>query len=191
MAQALNLRGTNGTGKTFVAREVIKRSSATPLDFQKPGKPLTYTGKIFGKDIVIFGSYETACGGCDTIPSVQIVAELLDKFMPKPDLLVFYEGLMISHMIGTVGAMAKKYNDDHYMAFLDTPLETCINRVVARRVAAGNPKKFDPNVTLIKDYRAVQLARANAEKQGFNVLNIRHKSAVSDVLYYLKYLAEA
>lgn len=190
MAQAFNLRGTNGTGKTFVAREILKRSGAQVHQRTERGKPLCYMGELFGKPIVIFGSYETACGGCDTIPSVHIVAQMLQDFMPEPDLLVFYEGLMISHMIGTVGAVAKEFNDDHYMGFLDTPLETCISRVVARRVAAGNSKKFDPNTTLIKDYRAVSLAKANAEKQGFNVLTIRHNRAVKDVLYYLQYLAD-
>lgn len=182
MIKAFNLRGTNGSGKTFVARALLRESNAKPVEFARPGKPLYYQGMLFGVPLVIFGSYETQCGGCDTIDSVKKVADLLDMaFKSKDHGIVFYEGLMISHMIGTVGAKVKEYNNRHIMGFLDTPLEKCIERVKARRLERGNTLPFDPNRTLVGDYRAVQGARRNAIAQGFNVVNINHMAAVEEV----------
>ena len=152
-------------------------------------KILTYKGTLYDQDLIIFGSYATNCGGCDTIPSVHIVAELLRKYMERPDTLIFYEGLMISHMIGTVGEAAKPYGIRHMMGFLDTPLPVCIARVEQRRLEQGNTKPFDPNRTLVKDYKAVKRAYENADAQGFYTFPIRFEHAVVDTLSMLRRLA--
>jgi hypothetical protein len=187
--KAFNLRGTNGSGKTYVARALLAASKAKPKIFVKPGKPLLYQGVLFERPFIVFGSYETQCGGCDTIPSVKLVADLLKThMMVAEEGTIFYEGLMISHMIGTVGAAAKMFNDNHVMGFLDTPLETCIERVKARRLEKGNTIPFDPNKTLVGDYRAVQGAKRNAITQGFNVRTIDHTCAVEDVMHELERL---
>lgn len=188
MNKAFNLRGTNGSGKTFVARQLIAQSSAKPVDWAGK-KPILYLGSIYGHRIYFLGSYEANCGGCDTIPSVHIVADMLKDIMDAPgEGIVFYEGLMISHMIGTVGAAVKPYGDRHIMAFLDTPLHVCIARVVKRRMARGNDKPFDPNRTLVKDHAAVKKARFNAMKQGFKVIDIDYKLAVEEVSFALRQL---
>ena len=190
MGRAFNLRGTNGAGKTHVARHLLQCSMAKP--HTKRGKKIaTYKGDLYGQDFIIFGSYETNCGGCDTIPSVHIVAEMLDKYLALPNTLIFYEGLMISHMIGTVGATVKMHPKWlHTMGFLDTPLETCIARVQQRRLDQGNTKPFDPERTLVKDYKAVRRARENAIDQDFHVVDVRHDHAVVDVLTYLRKLSD-
>lgn len=180
--KAFNLRGTNGSGKTHVARLLIRMSGATPVDLVAK-KPLMYRGQMFDKPFFVLGSYATQCGGCDTIPSVSIVANLLtDLRNSNVDGLVFYEGLMISHMIGTVGNTVKDWGTDHVMGFLDTPVETCIARVKARRLEKGNFKPFDPNKTLVKDYAAVKAARRNAIAAGFVVEDIDHKDAMQNVV---------
>lgn len=188
MNKALNLRGTNGSGKTFVARQLIGQSSAKPTRWEGK-KPIMYHGILYGCPIAFLGSYETACGGCDTIPSVHIVAAMLKEILDAHgEGIVFYEGLMISHMIGTVGAAVKPYGPRHVMAFLDTPLHVCISRVVKRRIQRGNEKPFDPNRTLVKDYKAVQGARLNAARQGFTVIDIDYKLAVEEVLFAIRKL---
>ena len=188
--KAFNLRGTNGSGKTYVARKLIELSGAKPdKEFCHPKmkKPFIYQGVMFDKPFFILGSYETQCGGCDTIPSVAIVAELLGKLRDRRG-IVFYEGLMISHMIGTVGNAVRDWGTDHIMGFLNTPLETCIARVRARRLEKGNDKPFDPTKTLVGDYKAVQGAKKNAIAQGFVVKVVDHTCAVDDVLHMLEVL---
>lgn len=189
MPKALNLRGTNGSGKTFVAKALISMFQATPCEISERGKIRSYMGKLHSHEpdghhehpIVFFGSYEAQCGGCDTIPSVGIVAEMLRSYMRDPSMkngIVFYEGLMISHMIGTVGAAAKEFNDDHVMAFLDTPLDVCVARVRARRVARGaDGVNFDPR-NIVADWPRVRAARQNAINQGFKVVDVPHETAV-------------
>ena len=188
--KAFNLRGTNGSGKTWVARQLLQMSNATNdkfLSHAKSKRPLAYRGSLMDKPFVLLGSYEIGCGGCDTIPSVHIVADMLTGLRESgEDGLVFYEGLMISHMIGTVGAAVKGWGDDHVMGFLDTPMDVCIQRVRDRRLAKGNTKPFDPEKTLIKDYGSVRAARKNAIAADFTVVDIDHSDALNDVLHHLK-----
>lgn len=191
MPRALNLRGTNGSGKTFVARALIKEIAAQPLEYSDRGKIRAYMGYLRHRPtqpIVVFGSYETQCGGCDTIPSVSIVADMLRSYMKDPKIqrgLVFYEGLMISHMIGTVGAAAKEFNDNHVMAFLDTPLHVCVARVRARREERGaDGAGFDPK-NIVADHPRVIQARKNAIAQGFTVVDVPHENAVNFTLGYI------
>jgi len=185
--KVLNLRGTNGSGKTYVARKLIEECKAVPYDFNERGKPLVYKGFFNSIPIYFFGSYEANCGGCDTIPSVKIVADLLLKYHENNFGLLFYEGLMISHMIGTVGKAAKEINDDHVMAFLDTPLDVCIERVKLRRKERGDLRPFDPK-NVVADYPRVQAARKNALAQGYRVIDIFHWNALDEVKNELRRL---
>lgn len=197
MVKAFNLRGTNGSGKTYVARELLKAIGAEPVERNERGKVRAYLGKMHSHEpyghyehpVVVFGSYETQCGGCDTIPSVRIVADMLRHYMRQPQMnrgLVFYEGLMISHMIGTVGEAAREFKNDHVMAFLDTPLEVCISRVRARRVERGvDGAGFNPH-NIIADHPRVIGARRNAIAQGFTVLDVPHENAVGFTLGYIR-----
>lgn len=176
-AKAFNLRGTNGSGKTHVARALLAEMNAEPCEYF--GRKIrSYIGTWEQWRVVVFGSYETQCGGCDTIPSVKIVAEMLQDYMSRPGVdLVFYEGLMISHMIGTVGAVAKTFGNRHAMGFLNTPLGVCIDRVRARRVERGaDGAGFDPR-NIIADHPRVLGARRNAIAQGFKVCDVEYSAA--------------
>jgi hypothetical protein len=185
---AFNLRGTNGSGKTYVAKHLLRWCRAKPTRWNGK-KPLIYHGTFEERPIAFLGSYVTSCGGCDTIPSVKMVAELLQEIMENHgEGIVFYEGLMISHMIGTVGLAVRPYGPRHTMAFLDTPLDICIQRVRERRIANGNDKPFDPNRTLIKDYCAVQRAKENAVFQGFQVATIDHTKAIEQSMAEIRKL---
>lgn len=196
MTKALNLRGTNGSGKTFVARALLAAIEGKALELTERGKVRSYMGHMLDsygilKTVVVYGSYEANCGGCDTIPSVNIVADMIHRDMKDPRIdLVFYEGLMISHMIGTVGAAAKCYNDNHTMVFLDTPLEVCIERVNNRRKNQGNTKEFDPR-NIVADHPRVIAARRNALAQGFKVVDVAYQTAVQSTLEICRDLISA
>jgi hypothetical protein len=176
------LRGTNGSGKTRVARYLLEESKAKPI-LHLGRKVRAYKGELDGYPLFILGSYETACGGCDTIPSVQEVADLLRLFMTNSNELtcfdvseepgiVFFEGLMISHMLGTVGACQGKLGKDkNILAFLDTPLDKCIEHVMTRRMLRKDERAFDPK-NVIKDHPRVHQSRLNAQKGGFKTVTV-------------------
>lgn len=197
MKYSYNLRGTNGSGKTRVARALLEESKAKPILYL--GKKVrAYQGSLDDNTIIILGSYETACGGCDTIDSVAEVAELLHHSMtgwgkvpghytrkpyedtePDKSCVVFFEGLMISHMLGTVGAMqAKLGKDRNILAFLDTPLEKCIEHVMTRRMLRKDDRPFDPK-NVIKDHPRVQQCRKNAEDQGYQVVGVPWQDSIT------------
>lgn len=189
---AFNPRGTSGSGKTTIAKAVLVTANAEP--FQSNGKHIImYRGELFKVPLYLLGSYASACGGCDTIPSVHIVAGLLKELMDDPaPKMVVYEGLMISHMLGTVGAAVKPYGERHVMGFLDTPLETCLLRIQRRRDARGTTKLFDPTNT-IKDYGAVLNCRRNAIRDGFRVVDLNHQDSINEsfkVLHELSRIAD-
>jgi hypothetical protein len=72
-------------------------------------------------------------------------------------------------------------------AFLDTPWEVCLQRVLARRAAAGNDKPFDPEKTMRYAYkqchRSAQLLTAAG---GYDVRWLDHTNAVGEVVGWLR-----
>lgn len=176
------LRGTNGSGKTHVARYLLEESKAKPILYLGR-KVRAYKGELDGYPLFVLGSYETQCGGCDTISSVQEVADLLRLFMTNDNDLkvytpsdepgiVFFEGLMISHMLGTVGGyQAKLGKNRNVLAFLDTPLDKCIEHVMTRRMLRKDERPFDPK-NVIKDHPRVHQSKDNARKQGFMTVDV-------------------
>jgi hypothetical protein len=194
-----NLRGTNGSGKTRVARYLLEVSGAKPILF-KGNKVRVYKGELYGTPIFVLGSYTAACGGCDTINNVSEVAELLHLMMTnnndqldfhistEPG-IVFFEGLMISHMLGTVGKMQANLGvSKNILAFLDTPLNKCIEHVVARRLARGDQRPFEPR-NVIVDHPRVLSCRTNAINQGYTVVDVPWKTSINTVLEDLEILA--
>jgi ABC-type dipeptide/oligopeptide/nickel transport system ATPase component len=190
---AFNPRGTSGSGKTTIVRAIMAEAKAEPYRFSEK-KPLIYRGELLWTPLYVLGSYASTCGGCDTIDSVHKVAAMLQELMGDPEpKIVVYEGLMISHMIGTVGLVAKLYGDRHVMGFLDTPLSVCLERVQQRRDARGTTKPFNPTNT-IKDHASVQRCRNNAVRDKFRVVDIKHTDSVTQsfgVLYDLSKIANA
>lgn len=177
-----NLRGTSGTGKTTVARHLLQESGAKPISYQRSGKPLLYQGQYLGLPMFFLGSYETTCGGCDTIQSVRIVATALRSFFAESEQgILFFEGLMISHMLGTVGqAQIDTGLHRNVLAYLTTPLDICLARVEQRRRDAGNTRPFNPSNT-IKDHERVRNNMKRAVAHKYFVTEVRWEDAIREV----------
>jgi adenylylsulfate kinase-like enzyme len=181
MSYSYQIRGTNGTGKTTIVRKLLQEFHCLPHE-HSGRKVRVYRGDALETPVYILGSYETDCGGCDTIPSVQEVADLLRKYMAEPGSLTIFEGLMISHMLGTVGAAQEQIGKDRcVLAYLDTPLEVCIERVVDRRLARGDLRSFNPR-NVITDHGRVWQNKLRADKLGYRTKVISHKDAYNEVL---------
>jgi shikimate kinase len=190
-----NLRGTNGTGKSTVAHAILKKAGAEPLEFwpntRKP-KPMAYAGRWNGVPIAILGSYETVCGGMDTITDINDARDLIVRYGNNQDFpIVFYEGLFISHCMGTVAAALNEANLKQrlVMGYLDTPLEECLRRVHARRAERGNTKPFKEQ-NVIDDYQRVDWNRAKATREGWNTYWVDHTNAQKEVEAWLNAAAK-
>lgn len=185
-----NLRGTNGTGKSTVAHSIISKSKAVPLELwprtRRP-KPKAYGGTWKGVPIAILGSYETVCGGMDTITDINDARDLIIRYASDDNFpIVFYEGLFISHCMGTVAKALDEegFKDRLIMGYLDTPLEECLRRVHARRAERGNTKPFKEQ-NVIDDFQRVDWNRAKATREGWNTYWVDHLRAVDNVESWL------
>jgi predicted kinase len=161
----IKIHGCSGSGKSTAVRSLMT----------KPMPIIGMNGKIeavrLDGDIFALGSYENACGGVDTIDSADTVMKLIDKYAVLGD--VVFEGLLQSTYYGKLGEHSKKYGDDYIYAFLDTPIELCLERVVARRAASGRNNKFNPKLTEDK-HKTIDAIRRKLEGGSHRVVVLKH-----------------
>jgi predicted kinase len=139
----ITLRGTSGTGKTTLVRKIKEqyhRKEAHYVDGRK--QPIRYTLRHEnGRSLSVLGSYETTCGGCDTIKTLDQMFELArESHYLGHDVLM--EGLLLSPEKWRTVALHTNGLPVLALA-LDIPLEVCLDRVNARRkerVEAHNAK---------------------------------------------------
>jgi hypothetical protein len=133
---------------------------------------LSSAGRVMGYKIeaglaapvFLLGSYRNVCGGCDGIPTQQDIAERILKAHTLGHVL--YEGALVSAS-GLGGAVTQAIHPtgcDVY-AFLTTPQDLCVERVIGRRAAAGNEKEFDPK-NLVAKFESVWACYKNLKAEG-------------------------
>ena len=78
----VNVRGTSGSGKTTVSREIM-HSYPQRTQFREPGRkaPIFYGLETRDADrtLDLIGGYETQCGGCDSIHTLDEVFHLVEN----------------------------------------------------------------------------------------------------------------
>jgi energy-coupling factor transporter ATP-binding protein EcfA2 len=145
MPGIVKLHGTSGSGKTTVARVLL--SMGLPETILEGRKPVAYKVTVPNLRLPLFilGPYTATCGGLDGISDSAKHIELLQQYAEEGH--VFYEGLLGSEYYGKIGVFSERYGDRHLFMFLSTPIETCIERVKARRLKAGNTKPLNEENT--------------------------------------------
>lgn len=168
----IQVHGTSGSGKTTLMRWVIEHFQGVPggtslhevyhkWTEKKTGKAkersfLLGTGFIpvgeapQWRPHFICGSYSAVCGGLDSLSAPGIA----DSFYPKLKGLadegydILMEGLIQMSTGRAIDLVQCGYDVD--AIFLDTPLETCIERINQRRAAAGKGPLENLENTTIK-----------------------------------------
>ena len=148
----INVRGTSGSGKSTLVRRVMER-----FNYKKPVKvdgrkqPYYYELTMLPFDprpLFVLGHYETACGGVDTLKSMDEIDALVRKLQPLGNVL--YEGLLISSEYQRVTKLGRDFPGRVHVVMLETPLEKCVEQINQRRVARGNEKPVNPKNTISK-----------------------------------------
>jgi hypothetical protein len=140
----INPRGTSGSGKTTIIRGIMEKATKKVALGDNPRKPEGYVLDLPGKHTTfVLGSYENTCGGCDTIKTQDEIVERVIRYAVGPEFAipsaptnVLFEGLLMSHTFARYAALDRLLNTKgvHCIwAFLDTPLEVCLERVNQRR----------------------------------------------------------
>lgn len=146
----LQVRGTSGSGKSYVVREFMRGFKWKPLVLKGKRKPLLY---FLQEDVrvQVFGHYETECGGGDLIGSTPEIVAVLEEYNPSVGIV---EGLLLSEdVIHTVEM------DNPICLFLTTPLERCLEQVQRRQEGRviKNPDRVVEK--LHKRYHAIERVR--------------------------------
>ena len=130
MPKIVQIRGTSGSGKTYTARQIMTRLGVEREERNRENQIVWYD---LNQGVTLIGKYETACGGCDTIKTQdEIVDRVLTNYSRGRH--VVFEGLLISQIYDRYAALAKNMGPQTYaFAYLDTPLDKCIEQVNARR----------------------------------------------------------
>lgn len=180
----INLRGTNGSGKGWLATRLVpptpegKFQIAEHAYVTKAGarrtKPIwAYRDKPSG--LILIGRYDTACGGCDGLPDVRTAYRAALTASQMPDVRgVVLEGLMISGIYQSVvdelgrAAAAQPRPARLIWAYLSTPLDTCIARV---RLRSARSPEWDPS-NIVSKHRAVVRTRERALAAGHPVVDV-------------------
>lgn len=131
---ALNVRGTNGCGKTSLVRNLIESDSGAEEIFvnglKKPA--FVYTPK---HNVLVVGSYRNKCGGCDTLVKEQIVKLVTLAWITTANIV--FEGVLVSdsklpywHLMRDLSANIQRRT--YGFVYLELPVETCLSRIYAR-----------------------------------------------------------
>jgi shikimate kinase len=183
------LKGTSGSGKTYIAEQVLDRLGSSRETF-----PLGPKGKVGGYlwpsvKVAVLGRYESACGGCDSMSwkgaADDIEAKIKELVEQEYD--VFFEGLIVATWgVDRMVRVGNLLNTQFTVVHLTTPLEECISSVESRRAAraAAEGKELtplDPSNTAAK-HKSLQSTTKMQRERGVQVEELGRKEALNRVL---------
>lgn len=158
---AVNIRGTGGSGKSTLAKAIMARypSHASILEKgrKRPLATVHYfnnlnSGKKLPKPLglLVPGHYDTACGGCDTLKTVDKVYELVRTTTLGDGNNALYEGIMVMDDVTRAVKFdqdLKKVGGRLVVVSLTTSIDLCLASIRERRAAGGNEKPLNEKNT--------------------------------------------
>lgn len=168
----LKVHGTSGAGKTTAVRDFMEFGEVTPLGPDRR-RPEAYRVDVpsLKHPVYILGPYENKCGGMDGVTSVAEQIRLIHHYAELGH--VIYEGLLMSTYFGKIGMEMQRYGKQHIWAFLDTPIEVCIERIKQRRLAAGNTKPLNERNTRER-LKPILSLKAKLIRMNSNVVDLKY-----------------
>lgn len=169
----IKIHGTSGAGKTTAVRDFMALAHEV-IPQGKKDRPEAYELDFHElKDrVYVLGSYENTCGGMDSVPTSDQQIALIHKYAAIGH--VVYEGLLMSTYYGKLGEVVHHtYGSSHVWAFMDTPIQVCIDRVKKRRLEAGNVKPLNEDNTRGR-VKSINALRAKLRHKVAVIVDIRH-----------------
>jgi hypothetical protein len=140
----INIRGSHGSGKSWVVRQVMSQRSTSPVTEMRPdGKKIE--GYLW-PDLFVVGKYidGISTGGADTFKDIEDIEELVLRRAASA-VNVLFEGIRVTngHDRWIQAAWKNKQHDWHFL-ILNTTVEQSMINIQARLDAAGKTPR--PNV---------------------------------------------
>ena len=182
----VQVRGTSGSGKSTIIKRIMSETTGwhsilqagrrQPVRYVKQ----TYTAPATKFDITIIGHYESACGGGDTIGHAREIYEYIQEVQENRIYsVIIAESLLLSE---DVKWTTQLYPPNQVkLLFLDTPLQTCWDRIDERRALKGNTRPLNYKKT---ETRLAQIERSRLRliAAGFNCPLVSCETAYKEVL---------
>lgn len=173
----VNIRGTSGSGKSTLVRRVMELIGPRTAEFDRGRRqPLYYRlprPEVAGRDVVVLGHYETACGGCDTITELDMSFRLAREQAAAGNHVIM-EGLLLSGEVRRTIELhywAQANGAALHVIRLTTPIEQCVANVQQRRTDRGDERPLNPKNTLAKE-RTVQTVTKRLREAGVDVIDM-------------------
>jgi hypothetical protein len=180
----IDIRGTHGSGKSWIVHKLLYGLGLAPTPIVENGYHIDYQ-TIIG---AVVGKYETACGGCDGVPTADEVVRRVRLFSSKYRAVIL-EGILVAHTYGRYNALAEEMEAagiPYHFCFMNTPLKTCVARVLARRRVRGDARPFNPD-NLIKDWHQIWIkTRTKLVAAGRRVVILDYRAPLPRLLKLLE-----
>lgn len=157
-----------------VVMELLKSQTYVQIGrAQGRRNPLYYHWTSAKLSVSVLGSYESTCGGVDTIHGYDQLQALVRERVDVGHVVM--EGLLLSEDVKqtlvmvawqrTRGAYRSPLDRETRVIFLNTPVDVCLERVRKRRAEAGNEKPLNESNTRNR-VATIERARGKLEASG-------------------------
>lgn len=180
----INIRGCNGSGKTTLLRQLVdhfdtnKELGEVVVDNHKP-IPVTY----LGDNVAILGDYlseksrQSNTAGCDRIKTQKAIKDALEAIQRD---IVLFEGVIVSTIFQPWADWSQN-NGGMLWAFLDTPIDVCLQRIQHRN--GGKPI----NEQLVVDkFNGINRVMAKAMEAEEYVRIFDHRTALPELVQIIR-----
>ena len=199
----INIRGTNGSGKTHLVRDLLGEDPFFPVDLaqypsptkKNPDRVKWVEGWGHPGGFLAIGSYERGCGGMDTIPNFALQqnaiwrAHTWEGMAGDPPKHVLCEGVLCSTVFGSWYDFFNQFDRSEVLiAYLDTPLELCLKRIRERQKASGRAEREINTDLVANKMRTIQSTRKKFGRAGFQTVTLNHNHAATNLREILQQL---
>lgn len=146
MRLLVNIRGTNGSGKSTIPFAMKDDPDAYQVIRPHQGRPRKILTVFPNYGWVALGSYERQVGGLDAFPNKAFTEKVLQYALKKfPEYNILMEGILASTTYSTYAELfrnvQKEWDIQPVIYYLMPPVEVCIERIKQRN--GGKPFKED------------------------------------------------
>ena len=162
MQNLIQIRGTNGSGKTYIVYKLMPKFDFHPVRNGK-GKTIGHLDKKY--KFFLVGEYRVATGGADTIKSQDELGRIIRKALAK-GYNVLFEGIIASQLAERYAKLYHEATENGVNVtyiFLNVPLDTCKANINSRRAKIGKPPTEAKYVE--KTYTATLQSRKNLKNK--------------------------
>lgn len=176
----VNIRGTNGSGKSTAVKSVMERyDTRTPVQIEGRKQPYYYRLTAPDhRDLIVPGHYNTPCGGCDTITRPEDVFNLVRRFAEE-GCDVLFEGIMVMDDVNRTIEINKTH--PILVLSLTTPIDVCLASIQDRRNARGDERPLSDKNTRSRAER-VKRNNARLKDSGVEVRSVTRETVVPEAL---------